>query len=99
MAGSHNAQDGLMILEALARVIETEQGQMSASWSRMHAGYIRSAIDDAATRLGISKEQLAASFTYSGDEWVDALIAILRTGPEVGAHKERVLRFAVERSR
>ncbi|QJW38761.1 hypothetical protein [Cellulosimicrobium protaetiae] len=92
MADESSTSQALLILEALARVLESaEDGLTGIEDAKLHAGYTRAAAEAVMRDAGITAEQRKAAEEWGLNEWVNSLITILYPGEQVEARHAQLL--------
>lgn len=85
-----DSTQALLILDALAQVLDAAEGHMGADWAQMHAGYVRDAAKAVQRDTGITDSQLDNAHAYAQDEWVVAFTNILYPTEQVKDRYEKI---------
>ena len=92
MSEESSTSQALLILEALAQVLESaEDGHTGIEDAKLHAGYVRAAAEAVMHDTGITTEQRKAAEKWGLSEWVNSLITILYPAEQVEARHAQLL--------
>lgn len=84
------ATDAVMILEALARILQASPHAITEEFSADHVQYVRSAAAAVTRAARINAEELEGARRYGGSEWDSAFLNILFPRDQVVAVYNRV---------
>lgn len=74
---AREATNAVIILEALAKVLQASPFGLTEEDTADHVGYVREAASAVARAADLDPEQLMAAKLYGGSKWTTALLNIL----------------------